>query len=106
MSSSQPSYPISGVTSLDSSDQQTVSLSVVSAVSTRLAAGSIYAVWASVDCFLTFGNSSVAALTTNYPLTGKLREWFVVLPGEEYLAGLVSSGTGVLYIQRMLVYFP
>jgi len=56
--------------------------------------------WASVDCFVKVGGSSVTAATTDHPLTAKIPEIFH-LAASEYVAGIVSSGTGTLFISEL-----
>lgn len=56
-------------------------------------------VWASVDCFVRFGGSTVEATTSSHPLTAKVPEVFESNQG--YIAGIVSSGTGTLFISPL-----
>lgn len=86
---------------LDHTKHQLVSLSVASARSTPLQIGDTYRVWASVDCFIRFGNATVDAATTDVPLSAGQWEPYSVADEEVYLAAIVSSGTGVLYITRL-----
>lgn len=85
-------------------DPQILSLSMVSA-NVALEEGTPYELWASVDCFIKLGNSSVAATTASNPLTAKI--WKHIRPcgpdGAPYLAGIVSSGTGSLFITKIAV---
>jgi hypothetical protein len=54
-----------------------------------------------VDCFIRFGNATVDAATTDVPLSAGQWEPYSVADEEVYLAAIVSSGTGVLYITRL-----
>lgn len=85
----------------NSSVHQTLNLSVTSAVSSALTAEEVYRLWSSVDCFVLTGGSGVAATTTSIPLTAKVSEYIEVALTETFIAGIVSSGTGVLYITQL-----
>ena len=80
----------------------TVSLSTGSNLNSTALAGTLRLVrlWASVDCFVKVGGSSVTAATTDHPLTAKIPEIFH-LDASEYVAGIVSSGTGTLFISEL-----
>jgi hypothetical protein len=83
----------------------TLSLSVTSA-NVPLEVDANYELWASVDCFIKFGNSAVVALTTSHPLTAKIWKHVRVhtFPnGDPYIAGIVSSGTGTLFLSKIAV---
>ena len=83
----------------------TLSLSVVSA-NLALEADTSYELWPSVDCFIKFGNSTVVALTVSHPLTAKIWKHIRVhtlSDGAPYIAGIVSSGTGTLFITPISV---
>lgn len=64
----------------------------------QLAANTVYRLWSSVDCFVRFGDVSVAATTSSSPLTAKISELAVTHKRDTYIAGIVSSGTGTLFI--------
>lgn len=79
----------------------TVSLSTSSAAATGLTDGSVYRLWSDVNCFVVFTNGgSTAADTDDMPLTAELPEFFR-LTGATRIAGIVSAGTGTLYITKM-----
>lgn len=79
---------------------QIVSLSASSAVSTILVSPqSVVRIWSSVDCFIRFGaDASVVATTSSHPLTAKIPEIYQIAPNCNFLAAIVSSGTGSLFI--------
>ena len=81
---------------------QTVALSVTTAVngSNLSSTADCVRVWASVDCFIRFGSGSAVATTSDHPLTAKVPEVFQ-LDGASRIAGIVSSGTGTLFISVM-----
>ena len=60
----------------------------------------VYRLWSSVDCFVRFGGSAVEATTSSVPLTAKVPEVFHVYDNS-YIAGIVSSGTGTLFISEL-----
>ena len=95
------SYGIVGIGTYDPVDHQTVALSNTTNRSTQLQAGEVYRLWASVDCFVKLGGASVVAATTDVPVSAKVNEYISVAQGENYVAALVSTGTGVLYITRV-----
>jgi hypothetical protein len=79
----------------------TVSLSTSSAAAGSLTKGSVYRLWADVNCFVVFTDGgSTAADTDDMPLTGELPEWFV-MKGVDRIAAIVASGTGTLYITKL-----
>jgi len=88
-------YPIVGI---GTGQPQTVSLSTVTARSNTLNStlGAIR-VWSSVNCFIRFGDSTVDATTSDHPLTAEVPEVFETT-GSTHVAGIVSSGTGTLFI--------
>jgi len=90
------------VLSLGTTAPTTISLSVTSASVALPRASNLgcYRLWASVDCFVLLGGSAVAALTTSVPLTAKVPEVFHSY-NEGYIAGIVSSGTGTLFINEL-----
>jgi len=70
----------------------------------QLEVGASYELWASVDCFVLLGGSSVAALTTSTPLTAKLPKHIRISAADrKYLAGIVSTGTGSLFVTKLLI---
>ena len=101
-------YQLSGVSrgviaieNLDFDGHQTVGLSIASALSSALVVGAVYRVWASVACFIKTGTSAVSATTSDFPLGPQVDKYITIDAGNEYVAGIVSSGTGVLYITRL-----
>lgn len=90
------------VLGLGTGQPQLVSLSTTTNLnSTNLNSGAdSVRLWASVDCFIRFGDASVVATTSDHPLTAKLPEVFQ-LDGAIRIAGIVSSGTGTLFISVM-----
>lgn len=91
------------VLSLGTTGPQTISLSGVSAVSTILISGqSCVRVWSSVDCFIQFGGDiTVVATTASHPMTAKIPEIFQVGPNVNFLAAIVSTGSGTLFISPL-----
>src|SRR5262249_25769950 len=47
--------------------------------------------------FIQFGNSTVAATTSNMPIPAGAIETFQIGPGVTHIAGITSTGTGTLY---------
>ena len=89
------------VVSVGSGQPKTVSLSTTSAVSAALSSTiDCVRVWSSVDSFIRFGGSSVVATTSDHPLTAKVPE-IMQLNGNAYIAGIVSTGTGTLFISPL-----
>lgn len=87
----------------------TVSLSNTTAKSTALGTG-IVRLYSTVDVFIKFGDSTVTAATTDMFLPGGTIEYFnagtvlsgaSTVPKTPYIAGILSSGTGTLYITTM-----
>ena len=81
-------------------DPDTLALSVTSD-RVQLLANRIYRAWSSVDCFFKMGNSSVVATTSSHPLTAKVDMLIVPQVGSDYLAGIVSSGSGTLFVSEI-----
>ena len=88
------------IESPDHTAHQLVSLSIASARSTALVDGQIYRLWSSVACFIKFGDSAVDATTSDFPISAEVDKFFACDSGT-YVAAIVSSGTGVLYITRL-----
>lgn len=90
------------VLSLGTGQPKTVSLSVTTAASTELNPTSdCVRIWATVDCFIRFGaTGSVVATTSDHPITAKVPEVFQ-LDGGKFVAGIVASGTGTLFLSEM-----
>ena len=80
----------------------TLALSVTTA-RVALEARTTYRVWSSVDCFIMFGDVTVEATTTSHPLTAKCELLYRTSATETYVAGIVSSGTGQLFISKVAV---
>jgi len=60
----------------------------------------IYRLSASVDCFIKRGGSSVVATTSDAPLWAKTY-LDIFMMDKEYIAGIVATGTGKLYITEI-----
>lgn len=90
------------VLSTGSGQPQTVALSTSTNLnSTNLTPSSdCVRVWSSVDCFIRFGDATAVATTSDHPITAKVPEVFQ-LDGATRIAGIVSSGTGTLFISPM-----
>jgi hypothetical protein len=80
---------------------QIISLSVVSARTSAALHNETVRLWASVDCFVKFGDETVEAITTDHPLTARTPEDFD-MSQMTHVAGIVSSGTGVLFVSKLL----
>lgn len=79
----------------------TLNLSVISA-SIQLNINRHYRFWSSVDAFFDTGpTNAVTATTSSHPLTGKLDVLHYTDDTNVWLAGVVSTGTGVLYISEI-----
>jgi hypothetical protein len=78
----------------------TLSLSVVSA-RVQLAPGTKYRIWPSVDCFIKFGIDTVVATTTEHPLTAKYDPLHDTDNTNFWVAGIVSSGTGIIFFSEL-----
>jgi hypothetical protein len=83
------------------SEPTQVSLSVASAVSAQLKNDTAYRIWASVDAFFLPGGSTVAATTNSHPLKAGLDILHLTDKSNLFIAGIVASGTGVLYISEI-----
>ena len=59
-------------------------------------AGSVVSLWASIDCFFRFGDSTVTADATADcdPLTAKQREFYSLGAGNTHVAFILQSGAG------------
>lgn len=89
------------VISLGAGQPKLVSLAVTTARSAALSSTvDMIRVWASVDCFVRAGGASVDATTSDHPLTAKVPE-ILQLNGATNIAGIVSSGTGTLFISEL-----
>lgn len=81
----------------------TLSLSAVSAsvaIPASIPTSDSVRVWSSVDSFIQFGVGSATATTSSHPLTAKVPEIFQ-LDGDTFVAGIVSSGTGTLFVSPL-----
>lgn len=77
-----------------------VSLTVVSA-NTQLTSKKVYRAWSSVDAFFVTGSSNaVAATTSSHPLKAGLDVLLYIDPLNTWVAGIVSSGTGTLFLSE------
>jgi len=63
----------------------------------------VYRLWSSVDSFFKFGISSVTAATTDHPLKAGLDIMCHTDEDNLYIAGIVSSGTGTLFISEIQI---
>ena len=80
----------------------TINLSVISA-NIQLSPFAYYRIWASVDCFFDSGTTNgTVATTASHPLTGKTDTLHYTNSTIVWLAALVSTGTGVLYISQII----
>lgn len=88
------------VLALGTAGPQVVALSASSAVSTILVSPqSVIRIWSSVDCFIQFGaDGTVTATTSSHPMTAKIPEIFQIGPNNNFLAAIVATGTGSLFI--------
>jgi hypothetical protein len=75
----------------------------IASASVQLVPNRYYRLWSSVDAFFDVGpNNAFAATTSSHPLTGKIDAGPVLVDGVNFwLAALVASGTGVLYISEI-----
>lgn len=83
----------------------TLSLSVASS-RVQLQPNRVYRVWSSVDCFFKLGDGTVVATSSEHPLTAKLDTLLLTggrNTGTDWIAGIVSSGTGVLFLSELEV---
>lgn len=79
---------------------QTISLSVASA-SVTLLAKKVYRLWSSVDSFFLLGGIGVVANTSSHPLKGGLDVLLLTDSINTTIAGVVSAGTGALFISQL-----
>lgn len=78
-----------------------LNLSIASA-NVQLGPNKVYRLWPSVDAFFETGTSSgVTASTSSHPITAKLDYLHFTDDSNVWLAGIVSTGTGVLYISEV-----
>ena len=74
----------------------------VTSVNVQLTLSKHYRLWASVNAFFTFGTSSgTAATTSSHPLTAGLDALCATDATNIWIAGVVASGTGTLYISEV-----
>jgi hypothetical protein len=80
----------------------TVSLSNVSAASSQLSANTVYYLVSTADTYIRFGSSAPTATTSHFLLTQRTYFPFVTgtQSGVRYVAGILASGTGTLYILK------
>lgn len=60
-----------------------------------------YRLWASVDAFFRFGDGASNASTSSNPITAKLDTLHVTDGENIYLSGIVSSGTGTMFVSEV-----
>src|SRR5437879_2546825 len=77
-----------------------LSLSVVTA-SVQLKPQKGYRLTATVDSAFKFGPSTVSATTTDHPLWAKIDTLHYTDTDNFWIAGIVASGTGVLFISEL-----
>jgi hypothetical protein len=80
-----------------------LALSVASNRTAVLKPGTVYRLWSSVDSFFKWGDASVTAATTDHPLKAGLDVMCYTDDTNLFLAGVVSSGTGTLFISEIAV---
>jgi hypothetical protein len=83
----------------------TLSLSVVSN-RVQLQPNKVYRLCPSVECFFKFGDQTVVATTSEHLLPAKQDPLALTGPqnsGTDWIAGIVSSGTGVLFLSELEV---
>ena len=74
----------------------------VTSTNVQLTLWKYYRLWSSVNAFFTFGpNSGVAATTSSHPLTAGLDALCSTDATNIFIAGVVASGTGTLYISEV-----
>lgn len=78
-----------------------ISLSVSNAVSAQLKNDTAYRIWSSVDAFFLPGLSTVTATTNSHPLKAGLDVLHLTDRLNLFIAGIVASGTGILYISEI-----
>ena len=62
-----------------------------------------YRLWSSVDAFIKQGDGAVIATTSDTPITAKT-DIILMTTGDKYVfSGLVTSGSGVLYVTEVFV---
>lgn len=87
-----------------------INLSVSSASAGPFKLGTVYVLWSTVDAFFQFGGSGVVASTGSHPIKAGLDRlhWIDFADTSLYIAAIVASGTGVLYVSEYNVYpvFP
>lgn len=81
----------------------TINLSVTTANSGPLQPWTAYRIWSSVDAFFALGGNSVSANTSSHPIKAGLDTLHLTDGDNLYIAGIVASGTGVLYISQIAV---
>lgn len=80
----------------------TVNLGVSSAVVGPLNGAITYRLWSSVDCFFLPGaNNTITANTSSHPLKAGLDTLHLCDPANPYIAAIVPTGTGVLYVSEI-----
>ena len=78
-----------------------LALTVASARSVALSPRTAYRLWCSVDAFVKFGDGTVVAAATDHPLTAKTELVVTTDNANVYLAAIVATGTGTLFISEM-----
>lgn len=80
---------------------QTIALSVGSS-NVQLSPLTAYRLWASVNAFFQMGvDNTVTATTASHPLTAGLDIIMVTDRTNVWVAGIVASGTGTLFISQL-----
>lgn len=78
-----------------------VALSTNSARSTILKPYTAYRIWSSVASFIVFGGAAVDATSSSNPMAAGSSDVFWTDASNRYLAGIVATGTGSLYISEL-----
>jgi len=78
-----------------------LNLGVVSA-NTQLIEYKTYRLWSSVDCFFVYGTTAgITATISSHPLKAGIDALHATDATNVFLAGIVASGTGVLFISEL-----
>jgi len=80
-------------------ENQQLALSVVTSSTTGLSQG-LYHLDANVECFISISQNGIARLTHRHILPNAVYGTIFIKEGEK-LAGIVSSGTGTLFLSKV-----
>jgi hypothetical protein len=82
----------------------TIALGVSSAVVGPLIPNTLYRIWSSVDAFFLVGpNNGISASTASHPIKAGLDTLHITDQTNLYIAGVVATGTGVMYLSQCVV---